>query len=152
MTNQPHSGRSGCRGTLAASSASEGRDGITDGVMLAQRLCVVALLLSLAVLVVPVKGSDVLGSGESLNCGPASTAAIGLTRPELPDEPIMWPGSDLGIGRAPGTDPITSYALRHGGGGVSDDAVAHFPQYVDDVLAMMSPAGVSVICGSSASA
>ena len=99
MTNQPHSGRSGCRGTLAASSASEGRDGITDVVMLAQRLCVVALLLSLAVLVVPVKGSDVLGSGESLNCGPASTAAIGLTRPELPDEPIMWPGSDLGIGR-----------------------------------------------------
>jgi luciferase family oxidoreductase group 1 len=56
-----------------------------------------------------------------------------------------FPGRvDLGIGRAPGTDPITSYALRHGGGGVSDDAVSHFPQYVDDVLAMMSPAGVSV--------
>ncbi len=56
-----------------------------------------------------------------------------------------FPGRvDLGIGRAPGTDPITSYALRHGGGGVSDDAVAHFPQYVDDVLAMMSPDGVQV--------
>ena len=25
---------------------------------------------------------------------------------------------DLGIGRAPGTDPVTSYALRHGAGGV----------------------------------
>lgn len=67
--------------------------------MLARRLCLVALLLSLAVLVVPVTGSDILGSGESLNCGPATTAAIGITRPELPDEPIMWPGSDLGIGR-----------------------------------------------------
>ena len=62
-----------------------------------------------------------------------------------------FPGRvDLGIGRAPGTDPITSYALRHGGGGVSDDAVSHFPQYVDDVLAMMSPAGVSVAAAASA--
>lgn len=56
-----------------------------------------------------------------------------------------FPGRiDLGIGRAPGTDPITSYALRHGAGGVSDEAVARFPQYVDDVLAMMSPEGVQV--------
>jgi len=51
---------------------------------------------------------------------------------------------DLGIGRAPGTDPVTAYALRHGAGGVSDDAVSRFPQYVDDVRAMMSPAGVGV--------
>ena len=59
-----------------------------------------------------------------------------------------YPGRiDLGIGRAPGTDPITSYALRHGGGGVDDDAVARFPDYVDDVIAMMSPAGVGLQIG-----
>ena len=30
-----------------------------------------------------------------------------------------FPGRiDLGIGRAPGTDPVTSWALRHGAGGV----------------------------------
>jgi luciferase family oxidoreductase group 1 len=51
---------------------------------------------------------------------------------------------DLGIGRAPGTDPLTSVALRHGAGGVSDDAVQHFPQYVDDVVAMMSLDGVAM--------
>ncbi len=44
---------------------------------------------------------------------------------------------DLGIGRAPGTDPVTGWALRHGAGGVSDDNVTRFPDYVDDVLAMM---------------
>ena len=56
-----------------------------------------------------------------------------------------YPGRiDLGIGRAPGTDPLTSVALRHGGGGVTDDAVSHFPQYVEDVVAMMSPDGVAV--------
>src|SRR5689334_949962 len=51
---------------------------------------------------------------------------------------------DLGIGRAPGTDPVTSYALRHGAGGVSDEAVSRFPEYVDNVLAMMEPEGVGV--------
>ncbi|WP_309647382.1 LLM class flavin-dependent oxidoreductase [Nocardioides sp.] len=51
---------------------------------------------------------------------------------------------DLGIGRAPGTDPVTSWALRHGAGGVSDDAVSRFPEYVDNVLAMMEPAGVGL--------
>ncbi len=51
---------------------------------------------------------------------------------------------DLGIGRAPGTDPVTSYALRHGAGGVSDDAVERFPEYVENVIAMMAPAGVGV--------
>jgi luciferase family oxidoreductase group 1 len=56
-----------------------------------------------------------------------------------------YPGRiDLGIGRAPGTDPLTSVALRHGGGGVSDEAVNHFPQYVDDVVAMMSVDGVAM--------
>ena len=56
-----------------------------------------------------------------------------------------YPGRiDLGIGRAPGTDPVTSYALRHGAGGVSDEAVSRFPEYVDNVLAMMEPSGVGV--------
>jgi luciferase family oxidoreductase group 1 len=56
-----------------------------------------------------------------------------------------FPGRiDLGIGRAPGTDPVTSYALRHGAGGVSDEAVTRFPEYVDNVLAMMEPAGVGL--------
>ncbi|WP_030483206.1 LLM class flavin-dependent oxidoreductase [Nocardioides aequoreus] len=56
-----------------------------------------------------------------------------------------YPGRiDLGIGRAPGSDPVTSWALRHGAGGVGDDAVSRFPQYVEEVLAMMSPDGVGL--------
>lgn len=56
-----------------------------------------------------------------------------------------FPGRiDLGIGRAPGTDPVTGWALRHGAGGVTDDAVSHFPEYVDNVLAMMEPSGVGL--------
>ena len=56
-----------------------------------------------------------------------------------------FPGRiDLGIGRAPGSDPVTSYALRHGAGGVSDEAVNRFPEYVDNVLAMMEPDGVGL--------
>jgi luciferase family oxidoreductase group 1 len=54
---------------------------------------------------------------------------------------------DLGIGRAPGTDPVTSFALRHGAGGVTDEAVSRFPEYVDNVLAMMEPAGVGLTVG-----
>lgn len=54
---------------------------------------------------------------------------------------------DLGIGRAPGSDPVTSYALRHGGGGVDDDAVARFPEYVDNVMSMLRPEGVGVQVG-----
>jgi luciferase family oxidoreductase group 1 len=56
-----------------------------------------------------------------------------------------FPGRiDLGIGRAPGTDPVTGWALRHGAGGVTDEAVAHFPEYVDNVLAMMDTSGVGL--------
>ncbi|MDN4173804.1 LLM class flavin-dependent oxidoreductase [Nocardioides sp. SOB77] len=56
-----------------------------------------------------------------------------------------FPGRiDLGIGRAPGTDPVTSWALRHGAGGVTDEAVTRFPEYVDNVLAMMDAAGVGI--------
>lgn len=64
-----------------------------------QRLCLVALSLNLLALAAPVNGSDVRGSGESLTCGPGIIAALGLTEPARPDEPIMWPRSDLGIGR-----------------------------------------------------
>ncbi|MDN5746602.1 MAG: LLM class flavin-dependent oxidoreductase, partial [Nocardioidaceae bacterium] len=56
-----------------------------------------------------------------------------------------FPGRiDLGVGRAPGTDPVTSWALRHGAGGVTDEAVSRFPEYVDNVLAMMEPDGVGL--------
>ena len=56
-----------------------------------------------------------------------------------------YPGRiDLGIGRAPGSDPVTTYALRHGAGGVSDEAVTRFPEYVDNVLAMMDTEGVAI--------
>ena len=51
---------------------------------------------------------------------------------------------DLGIGRAPGSDPVTSWALRHGGGGVEADAVERFPEHVGNVIAMMDPAGVGL--------
>ncbi|MCV7195992.1 LLM class flavin-dependent oxidoreductase [Mycobacterium angelicum] len=48
---------------------------------------------------------------------------------------------DLGIGRAPGSDPVTSYALR---GGRDDKDIENFPAYLDDVVALMSARGVVV--------
>ena len=59
---------------------------------------------------------------------------------------------DLGIGRAPGTDPITSAAIRgHLSGGHFVDAtgrpsdpVREFPQNVADILALLSPDGVQL--------
>ncbi len=54
---------------------------------------------------------------------------------------------DLGIGRAPGSDPVTSWALRHGAGGVEADAVNRFPEHVTNVIAMMDPAGVGLDLG-----
>src|SRR4051794_12769866 len=54
---------------------------------------------------------------------------------------------DLGIGRAPGSDPVTSWALRHGAGGVTDDAVSRFPDHVQDVLTMMAPEGAAIAAG-----
>ncbi len=54
---------------------------------------------------------------------------------------------DLGIGRAPGSDPVTSWALRHGAGGVGDDAVARFAEHVQDVLTMMDPGGAAHAVG-----
>jgi luciferase family oxidoreductase group 1 len=56
----------------------------------------------------------------------------------------MAPGRiDLGIGRAPGSDPVTSMALR-GAAGRDDSDIANFPQYLDDVAALMSASGVQV--------
>jgi len=50
---------------------------------------------------------------------------------------------DLGIGRAPGSDPVTSMALR-GPAGRGDADIENFPQYLDDVAALMSSNGVTV--------
>lgn len=55
-----------------------------------------------------------------------------------------YPGRiDLGIGRAPGSDPVTSLALR-GPAGRGDADIENFPQYLDDVMALMEPGGVRV--------
>ncbi|MFV0461440.1 MAG: LLM class flavin-dependent oxidoreductase [Actinomycetales bacterium] len=48
---------------------------------------------------------------------------------------------DLGIGRAPGSDQVTSFMLR---GGNSDEEVARFPRYVEEVMTMMSPDGAGI--------
>ena len=50
---------------------------------------------------------------------------------------------DLGIGRAPGSDPVTSMALR-GAAGRDDTDIENFPQYLDDVVALMGADGVRV--------
>ncbi len=56
-----------------------------------------------------------------------------------------YPGRiDLGIGRAPGSDPVTSYMLRNFNGrdGSADQAdIDNFPEYLDHVVALMSPHG-----------
>jgi luciferase family oxidoreductase group 1 len=52
-----------------------------------------------------------------------------------------YPGRiDLGIGRAPGSDPVTSYMLR-GPAGRDDRDIENFPEYLDHVVALMSPHG-----------
>lgn len=48
---------------------------------------------------------------------------------------------DLGIGRAPGSDPVTSVMLR---GGHDERDIQNFPDYLDQVRAMMSGRGVQV--------
>ncbi|WP_372734053.1 LLM class flavin-dependent oxidoreductase [Nocardioides sp.] len=60
-----------------------------------------------------------------------------------------FPGRiDLGLGRAPGTDQVTAFALRHGGPAEeAAEAVTRFPEYVDNVVAMMNPAGVGLSVG-----
>jgi len=50
---------------------------------------------------------------------------------------------DLGIGRAPGSDPVTSWALR-GAAGRDDRDIEAFPDFLDDVVALMGADGVRV--------
>lgn len=53
-----------------------------------------------------------------------------------------FPGRvDLGIGRAPGTDPVTAWALRSGAD--ANEAVERFPDHVQQVAAMMGPDGMA---------
>ncbi|MDO5500228.1 MAG: LLM class flavin-dependent oxidoreductase [Propionibacteriaceae bacterium] len=52
---------------------------------------------------------------------------------------------DLGIGRAPGTDPVTSWTLRNGAS--DDEIVRRFPAYVEQVIAFMSPGGARLEIG-----
>jgi len=52
----------------------------------------------------------------------------------------LYPGRvDLGIGRAPGTDPLTAWALRRG---LERDGVDDFPEHVELIRAWLSPHGV----------
>ena len=54
-----------------------------------------------------------------------------------------YPGRiDLGIGRAPGSDPVTSFALRHNGPETAD--ANRFDEVVENVLAMLAPEGVGL--------
>jgi luciferase family oxidoreductase group 1 len=47
----------------------------------------------------------------------------------------LFPGRiDLGIGRAPGSDPLTARALRHGPGALG---LEHFPNQIADLLALL---------------
>ncbi len=59
-----------------------------------------------------------------------------------------FPGRiDLGIGRAPGSDPVTSVMLRGFKGRdalINDEDIANFPEYLDDVRALMSAHGARV--------
>jgi luciferase family oxidoreductase group 1 len=50
---------------------------------------------------------------------------------------------DLGVGRAPGSDPVTSFMLR-GPAGRDGRDIEQFPEYLDQVRAMMSRSGVRV--------
>lgn len=57
-----------------------------------------------------------------------------------------FPGRiDLGIGRAPGSDPVTTRLLRRAT--AHEDAVSQFPQDVQDILALLEPDGVRVAVG-----
>jgi luciferase family oxidoreductase group 1 len=54
-----------------------------------------------------------------------------------------YPGRiDLGIGRAPGSDPVTNWALRHGGPETADPE--RFSEHVTNLVAMLEPNGVGL--------
>jgi luciferase family oxidoreductase group 1 len=58
-----------------------------------------------------------------------------------------FPGRvDLGVGRAPGSDPVTSYLLRRGSG-TPDDGVDSFPDDIATVAGLLRPGGVSLALG-----
>jgi luciferase family oxidoreductase group 1 len=59
-----------------------------------------------------------------------------------------YPGRiDLGIGRAPGTDPLTRYVLRGGSAESAGEAVSKFPDYVEDIRTLMTSDGVELQVG-----
>jgi luciferase family oxidoreductase group 1 len=91
----------------------------------------------------------------ALLAGATSTMRIGSGGMMLPNHaPLVvaeqfalleaaYPGRiDLGIGRAPGSDPVTSFALRHNGPETAD--ANRFDEVVDNVLAMLEPEGVGL--------
>ncbi len=54
-----------------------------------------------------------------------------------------YPGRiDLGIGRAPGSDPVTNWALRHGGPETADPE--RFAEHVTNLVSMLEPDGVGL--------
>ena len=56
-----------------------------------------------------------------------------------------YPGRiDLGIGRAPGTDPVTRWVLRNGASSAEEDPVERFPEHVRNVAALMAPEGAGL--------
>ena len=56
-----------------------------------------------------------------------------------------FPGRiDLGIGRAPGTDPVTRWVLRGGASTAEEDPVTAFDEHVEHVLALMAPEGAGL--------
>lgn len=56
-----------------------------------------------------------------------------------------FPGRvDLGLGRAPGTDPFTAYALR---GGRGNEAVEAFPEQVMDIVRLFGEDGLELSLG-----
>lgn len=48
---------------------------------------------------------------------------------------------DLGIGRAPGSDPVITHLLRQSG---TNSDVERFPDHIRDILALTSPAGATM--------
>lgn len=59
-----------------------------------------------------------------------------------------YPGRiDLGVGRAPGSDPVTSLVLRGWNGrdaSAMERDLDNFPAYLDDVVALLGPSGATV--------
>ncbi|MGV0625063.1 MsnO8 family LLM class oxidoreductase [Mycolicibacter minnesotensis] len=51
---------------------------------------------------------------------------------------------DLGIGRAPGADPVASMVLRAGRGDRDNQGLADFPDNLADVIALLGTAGVAL--------